>query len=266
MAKFMREKRLGGFAEVPGGKNDPDCSHVLLEMREYDQLLRKISAAEQDARIAKYEAEKEITSAKQDAAQKVYQTSQKAQMQIEQIQKELVDERAECAHQRELNANLLRISKERANAERGLKPKKERTGYVVVHSEEKEYSFRDGRKRVYKVKLWETIIQSPYSVEFAEDVVRKQLEEEMFPENGKWLVGRIGITGKYNGNYEKMSEDKENNSEDSFFAGNVVVAQQQRLKRNFRSQYWEVAIVHTKPLGDIPEDLMPTSKKPAHGA
>lgn len=266
MAKFMREKRLGGFAEVLGGKSDPDCSHVLLELREYDQLLWKISEAEQDARTAKYKAEKEIAAAKQDAAQKAYQTKQEAQIQIEQIQQKLLNERAECAHQRELNANLLRISKERANAERGLKPKKERPGYVVVHSEEKEYSFRDGRKRVYKAKLWETIIQSPYSVEFAEDVVRKQLEEELFPENGKWLVGGIGITGKYDGSYEEMRVDKESNSGNPFFSGNVVVAQQQRLKRNFRSRYWEIAIVHTKPLGDIPEDLMPASKKPAHGA
>lgn len=159
----------------------------------------------------------------------------------------------------------MRIAKERANADRGLKPKKERPGYVVVHSEEKEYSFRDGRKRLYKVKLWETIIQSPYSVEFAESVVRKQIEDEMFPEGKEWLIAKIGITGKYNGSYEKMREAMEQNPEDSFYSGNVVIAGQQRLKRNFRSKYWEVAIVHTKPLGDVPEDLMPEVKKPSRG-
>ncbi len=159
----------------------------------------------------------------------------------------------------------MRIAKERANADRGLKPKKERPGYVVVHSEEKEYSFRDGRKRLYKVKLWETIIQSPYSVEFAESVVRKQIEDEMFPEGKEWLIAKIGITGKYNGSYEKMREAMEQNPEDSFYSGNVVIARQQRLKRNFRSKYWEVAIVHTKPLGDVPEDLMPEVKKPVQG-
>lgn len=98
---------------------------------------------------------------------------------------------------------MLRIAKERANAERGLKPKKDRPGYVVVHSEEKEYSFRDGRKQLYKVKLWETTIQSPYSVEILESVVRKQIEDELFPESKKWLITRIGITGVFNGSYEK---------------------------------------------------------------
>ena len=42
----------------------------------------------------------------------------------------LAAERDESAHQRALNANLLRIAKERANADRKLKPKKEHTGYA----------------------------------------------------------------------------------------------------------------------------------------
>lgn len=116
-----------------------------------------------------------------------------------------------------------------------------------------------------KVKLWETIIQSPYSVEFAESVVRKQIEDELFPEGKEWLIAKIGITGKYNGSYEKMRAAMEQNPEDPFYRGNVVIARQQRLKRNFRSKYWEVSIVHIKPLGDVPEDLIPGVKKPVQG-
>ena len=111
------------------------------------------------------------------------------------------------------NDNLLRIAKERANAERGLKPKK-----------------------------------------------------ELFPESKKWLITRIGITGVFNGSYEKMREAMQQNPEDSFYRGNVAIARQQRLKRNFRSQYWEVVIVHTQPLGVIPREFMPAIKKPVQGA
>ena len=161
---------------------------------------------------------------------------------------------------------MLRIAKERANAERGLKPKKDRPGYVVVHSEEKEYSFRDGRKQLYKVKLWETTIQSPYSVEILESVVRKQIEDELFPESKKWQKTRNGITGVFIGSYEKLREAMQQNPEDSFYRGNVAIARQQRLKRNFRSQYWEVVIVHTQPLGVIPREYMPAIKKPVQGA
>ena len=169
----------------------------------------------------------------------------------------------------------------------------------VVNSEEKETGFRAGSKRLHKVMLWETTIQTPYSVQMAEavvrtvsythldvykrQVVRKQIEEDLFPAGKKaMIVGRIGITGKFNGSYEKFLEGKEQNPENSFYDGNVVIARQQRLKRRFRmeywavsythldvykrQEYWEVAIVHTKPLGDVPEDLLPFEKKPVQGA
>ena len=46
-----------------------------------------------------------------------------------------------------------------------LKPKKEHTGYLVVFSGEKEHQFKDGNRRVKRVLLWETVIQSPYVVD-----------------------------------------------------------------------------------------------------
>ena len=58
---------------------------------------------------------------------------------------ELEEERRESAYQRGLNKNLLRIARERANADRKLKPKKEHTGYVVVASEEKNTAIGTGR-------------------------------------------------------------------------------------------------------------------------
>lgn len=145
--------------------------------------------------------------------------------------------------------------------------KVEGTDRDKINSEEKETGFRAGSKRLHKVMLWETTIQTPYSVQMAEAVVRKQIEEDLFPAGKKaMIVGRIGITGKFNGSYEKFLEGKEQNPENSFYDGNVVIARQQRLKRRFRMEYWEVAIVHTKPLGDVPEDLLPFEKKPVQGA
>ena len=265
MSEFVKRTMMG-YKEVPGGHSDPECTHVILTLKEYDQLLQEKSRAEMEARIAESDAEKKIVKAKNDAAYTEQQARQEAQEQVEAIQGEPEQERAESAHQRALNANLLRITKERANAERGLKPKKERSGYIVVFSEEKEYSFRDDRKRMYKVKLWETILQSPYSVEFSEEVARKQMEDELFPKDGEWLIARIGIVGKFNKGYEEMQEARDWNPEDPFYSGNVMIARQMRLKRNFRSRYWEVSFVHTKPLGDVPADLMPEIKKPVQGA
>ena len=176
MSEFVK-KTMVGYKTVPGGHSDPECTHAILTLKEYDQILQE------------------------------------------------------------------------------------------KRQEEKETGFRAGSKRLHKVMLWETTIQTPYSVQMAEAVVRKQIEEDLFPAGKKaMIVGRIGITGKFNGSYEKFLEGKEQNPENSFYDGNVVIARQQRLKRRFRMEYWEVAIVHTKPLGDVPEDLLPFEKKPVQGA
>lgn len=88
-------------------------------------------------------------------------------------------ETAEIADQRALNANLLRISRERANADRGLRPKKIHTGYVVVMSSEKEIRYKTGRNKLLTAKVWETVLQSPYSVDFTESQARQLIEEDL---------------------------------------------------------------------------------------
>ena len=247
MGEFVK-KTVMGYKEASGGLSDPECTHVILTEREYRDLLRQISDAKQEAKITRIDADKEIREAQWGADRKVKEITQE-------LEAALDAERIESAHQRALNANLLRISRERANADRKLKNKKGRSGYVVVYSEEKNCQFRDRYKRLRQVKLWETIIQSPYSIQFTEEVARKQILEDLFHPGDEWLISRIGITGAYNGGYEEMQNDKAQNPEDPFYDGNVVIAPQQRLKRNFRSHYWEIAIMHTKPLEEVPEDM-----------
>ena len=264
MSEFVK-KTMVGYKTVPGGHSDSECTHVILTLQEYDQLLREKSVAEQEARAARDQAAREVAAADRRASQEAYRADQEAQGRVEAIRAELEAERAESAHQRELNAGLLRINRERANADRKLKPKKERSGYVVLNSEEKEISFKVGSKRLRKARLWETTIQSPYSVKLSEAVVRKQIEEDLFPDGVMWPVCRIGITGRFRGSYEGFLEEKERDPENPFYDGNVVITRLQRLKRKFRSKYWEVAFVHTKPLGDVPEDLLPFDKEPVQG-
>lgn len=262
MPKFVREKMLGGYAEVADGHSDPECTHVILKATEYDKILNEKRAAERETAVTRADGEQALQTLRRESESRLWHVQEEARKAAEVIAAELEHVKQEAEYQRCLNENLLRISRERANADRNMKPKKERCGYVVLNSEEKEISYKVGSKRLRKTRLWETTIQSPYSVKFQETVVRKQIEDDLFPHGGAWLVGRIGITGKFNDSYERFLEAKEQNPEESFYNGNVVFARQQRLKRNFRSKYWEVAFIHTQPLGDVPEDLTPASKKP----
>ena len=147
----------------------------------------------------------------------------------------------------------LRIAKERANADRKLKPKKEHTGYFVVVSEETEHQYKDGNRHLKRVVLWKTVIQSPYVVDFPVAQARKQILEELIlaDEAGYRLIDRLGINGVYNKGYGSMIEDREWCAEPDKY--NIMLKPKFRV--NFRSGYWEVICLHTKPLSVVPRDM-----------
>lgn len=252
MSEFVKRTALG-YKAVPGGYPDPECSHVILTKQEYDQIMREKAQAEQEKRSAQYDAERAVKKTREEALRHARAAEERARQGIEAIERELAAEQAESEYQRRLNANLLRISKERANADRNLKPKKEHTGYVVVSSSEKEHHYRDKYKHWKAEMLWETALQSPYSVDFTEEQARKQMLEELFreEENGCWLIQTIGITGNYNGGYGEMIEDAA--WQEVYQQHNVML--DRHLRANFRSGYWEIVFLHTKALGVIPKDM-----------
>ena len=253
MAKFVKEGAFGGYRDVPGGQSDPECTHVILKLKEYEKLLREQTRAEQEARCAKYCAERAIEEAKRDARYTAQKAAEEARKMVAGMECALAAERAESAHQRALNANLLRISRERVNADRKLRPKKEHTGYLVVFSEETDHQYKDGNRRVKRVLLWKTVIQSPYVVDFPEAQIRKQVLEELLQEDedGHRLIDRLGINGIYNKGYGSMIEDREWCAE----PGKYNIMLKPKFKANFRAGYWEVICLHTKPLDVVPKDM-----------
>ena len=252
MARFVKEGTFG-YKVVLGGQFDQECTHVILKLKEYNKLLQEKERAEQKARNTKYNAERAIDKAKREASCTAQKAAEEARQTVADMKEALAAERAESAHQRALNVNLLRIAKERANADRKLKPKKEHTGYVVVFSEEIDHQYKDGNRHVKRVLLWKTVIQSPYVVDFPEEQVREQILEELLRKNedGYRLIDRLGINGIYNKGYGSMIEDKRWCAEPDKY--NIMLKPKFRV--NFRSGYWEVICLHTKPLDVVPKDM-----------
>lgn len=247
MSEFVK-KTMIGYKEVPGGQSDPECSHVILTLKEYEGLLQKISQAEQETRNEKRKVEEE----KGASLYREQQTIQKANQAIEKWMKALEKEKAESAYQKGLNENLLRIARERANADRKLKPKKEHTGYVVVVSSEKIYRYKN-RHRLESVKLWETVIQSPYSIEFPAEQAKRMILEEFFPETGEWEAARLGIKRWVAGDYEDFLSAADKDEE--FMKQNAALTGYRSFRANYRAGYWEMILVHTKPLEVVPKDM-----------
>ena len=251
MSEFVK-KTMMGYKEVPGGYTDQECSHIILTKKEYDQQLREISAAKQEALNARYNADREIQEARSYAKNQIAAAESAASKKVADLERALAAEQKESALQRGLNANLIRIAKERANADRKLKPKKEHTGYVVVASMEKEHRYKDGNRRWRSVMLWETVLETPYAVDLEVAEVR-HLIQELFQkdEAGNWLIQRIGINGNYPKGYAEMIDDKD--WREDYRQYNVML--ERRLKANYRTGFWEISFLHTKPLAAVPADM-----------
>lgn len=78
MTQFVRKTLLGGFAEVPGGQNDPECSHVLMDQEEYDRMLRYISEKEWAVTQARNEGDNALAMANRSAREALAQAEKEA--------------------------------------------------------------------------------------------------------------------------------------------------------------------------------------------
>ena len=231
--------------------DDQECSHVIQTKQEYETLLDQRDRARREKEEAERAAAREISRVKQEAAHEADRAAQRAQAQIDDLSQQVERKTAEIADQRALNANLLRIS-----PDRGLRPKKVHTGYVVVMSSEKEIRYKNGRNKLLTAKVWETVLQSPYSVDFTENQARQLIEEDLLArKNG--LLADVGITMICSGSsYENLIETE--NWKEIKAAHNTLFSRQ--LRANYRVGYWEYIIQHTKPLGIVPADMRAGTK------
>ena len=181
------------------------------------------------------------------------------------MKKAMLAAQQEAEHYKGLNETLLWISKKRANAERGLRPKTEHSGYAVLSSGETEYVYYTaGNKNRVKntVMLWETVMQTPFSTDFSESQVKRESSALfVLDANKRWEIGKIGITARYKGGYEKMLQDEK---ADFWLSHNVLL--KTRYKANWKAGYWEMVFLHTRSLPGVPEEYrLPTKEKKDKG-
>jgi len=234
------------YRPVPGGNSDPECTHVILTKEEYGKLVEQIAKAEREVAETNRQAAASIEKMKQEARRRIAQEQEDCRKSLDDLNEELKRAQEEGIYLAGLNENLLRIARERANADRKLKPKKEHTGYVVVVSSEKEYRYKVTRREWDTVMLWETVLQSPYSIEFTEEQAREQTKEL---EVGAYIE-RLGITAYIPGKYDDVIRTQAWRQ-----YGDQNVMLEKRLRANYKVGYWEVIISHTKPLVAVPPDM-----------
>ena len=264
-------------------KEDDSFSDVLLSAEEYSGLKKLIQEAEyrEDKALNRlnyvrqnFERELNEQKKKADADTRAQVAREQAIVSeqeniIAKLREELSQAKAEVENVSGLNKNLIRIMTERANQARGIHPKKQHEGYVVLecrqwtekyveevwdHPDHKvQYDNDEGRAFAKKKRylmlehkaanVWKSRIQTPFDASIPLEYFSKEAMGSLDS-----LVRALGVThfssmlGKYKGFEEGSPEEKRN------------TMYRIRCNANYREGFWEVEIFTTRALV-VPEGL-----------
>ena len=165
----------------------------------------------------------------------------------------------ESLNMKKMNENLIRIMRERANQNRGIRPKKEHDGYIVLSSsqwterydeelwdeeidpekyqseERRQYALSNGLLRIEHktAECWKTIMQTPYDAGLQLESISKQIENDLF-EGG--ILREMGcstsVSVEENGQYHDFGDE------------NGIY--RWRYRADFRTGFWNVEIYTTQ--------------------
>ena len=295
MPKYYKRGALGRMIEAEGGSSDPDLAEVRMTEEEYRGLWDQIHRSEKAAEDAKAEAKKqtdevwrqanrELAAAKQkvetEAQRRINIAQQSAAASAEKassLQERLDQAKADLQNEKNLHRNMMRIMKERANQTRGIKPKKQHDGYLVLesrqwverymvetwdtddhkkrYSEDRRTAIRQGYLQVEQktANVWKSILQTPYDASIPLNQIRSKVEDDDLWAGG--ILKDIGCPcmceNAANGTYMEFG-----NSEDGYEQNGLYKWQ---FKANYRSGLWELEIFTTKSLR-VPEHRRPPQR------
>lgn len=235
------QKRLQKEADAKIAKSIKDANQKLAKASETDRnaLLRLQKAQDMEK---SNEAREKALKAREDAYT---------------VREQNVAEREQAISGQLASAqNIYRIMRERANAARGIVPKKSHDGYLVLSSrqwKERYSAIINGKKIQYSVDVWKSVLETPYDVAITADQIDQQVENDL-----RKIMSDIGchcmVSEKDNGRYKNGMEKIENSREKNVLYKWDLVA-------NFKSGLWLLEIYTTKGL-TVPESRRPVQKQP----
>ena len=242
MGKFYLKKALMGYKESEQSKAD----YMAWDIDEADDFFSKMSEL-----IKKNQENEELLSESKQKNEELTEKNKELQRKIKELEEHLRREMTQSVNSQELyiqtknllaieekkNDNLLRIKRERANADRKLTTKKDHCGYVQTYCEQtkliktiKKQVTQGMRSRTVldKVSLlvWKYNFQTPYLASFSSDMVKDLILKDL-KNYGLLYDEDFGF-------YDKKSEFEASMNKYDFFNFSIT------LKSN--SKYWEVKL------------------------
>lgn len=261
--KYVKKALLGGYTELSGREPGACLLFSEEELKTYLEAYHRRQTSEDirqhtSARIQAEEKYDKLKAQSESEIQECKEELEAARSAIwewkeytEQLKADAEEKQAHLIQIIEKNENLYgnlrRINRERANAKRGLRPKKRHSGYVIQSSTEKLISHPFFRTKEPEM-IWETVLQTPYSVELPAESARELIHQELFGETGG-LAGALGIQDFYKAGMKKKSDS------------NLNVLLSMFLRVNYNQDFWEVILRHTGDPTKAPEEFLKPRKK-----
>lgn len=231
-----------------------DATHMLLTIEEYENLVSERRSAIAARDKMKSDAQRYKQNADYDAQMAIKTANDNAAAQVEQMKKRMDAAESEAERQTNLNRNLLRITRERANAKRGLQPKKEHSGYRFSGKimQTKTIAGHDKNTGAIYTDVWTATIETPYPG----TIPIHQIEDKIFED----LKGTDGILSKlyinywtykdstklWKGDYLSAIDEKDNPEKKNYLFD-------YKFMINPKSKLWEIQITTTKSIRALAE-------------
>ena len=224
---------MGSFAVLKNDDTKHAATHQILTNEEYSELITERNSLR--AQLASEKAARKADAEKAERAKKsaVNDIVAKANVEIQKGKDLLIAATKERDDALELNRNLKRICKENANAKRGIKPKKEHSGFIITSTAEIFERVKEG-KSTNEYRAYKSIVETPY---FEHMELTTKLKDDAWEDGLKTLFDSAWQDAN---NINYLSAVNEENKDKNFI-----------YKLNWRTNkrgMWEIECYHTKPV------------------
>ena len=201
---------------------------------------------------------------------------------IEDLKNTINEKDEELDNWKRCNRNLLRINKEKSNAKRGIYPKKEHSGYLLIYSNPIDYKYYlHGTHK--KAQLYQTAFQTPYTIDVSyedvydsviDDLAKKRNDEPcllkqlgcyyFWPYDIYEVIIEDNIKEAQDDYYNQLIEDfTEKNNRKPYYSEEEEMRKESwdydtdyffnmNLRLNGKEGYWEVVLWHNFPINEVP--------------
>jgi len=246
-------KNLAGFQQLKDGDEKHSADYVIMTKSQYEEIVQELRDRQKRYENEKEDKEKQVKKINDAAVAYKQKADQDAQAVKEAAAQRVAIAEAETERQTNLNNNLLRITRERANAKRGLQPKKSHSGYRFTGKimQTKTISGHDKKEGAIYTDVWTATLETPYDG----TIPIHQIQDKIFTD----LMGTEGILNKLYVNYFTLQNDNSKIWKGTYSDAiegadtNKNYLFDYKFMINPKSRLWEVQITTTKSIRALAE-------------